>query len=62
MISSLDFKTNLRGSAVISLIHGKEMILKNEVKDFLAKDFAVQGFDETIIFNTNELDLSLIHI
>ena len=56
MISSLDFKTNLRGSAVISLIHGKEMILKNEVKDFLTKDFAVQGFDETIIFDTNELD------
>ena len=56
MISSLDFKTNLRGSAVISLIHGKEMILKNEVKDFLTKDFAGQGFDETIIFDTNELD------
>ena len=54
MISSLDFKTNLRGRAVISLIHGKEMILKNEVKDFLTKDFAVQGFDETIIFDTNE--------
>ena len=62
MISSLDFKTNLRGSAVISLIHGKEMILKNEVKDFLAKDFAVQGFDETIIFNTNELDGLLLAI
>ena len=56
MISSLDFKTNLRGSAVISLIHGKEMILKNEVKDFLTKDFAGQGFDETIIFEANELD------
>ena len=62
MISSLDFKTNLRGSAVISLIHGKEMILKNEVKDFLAKDFAVQGFDETIIFDTNELDGLLLAI
>ena len=62
MISSLDFKTNLRGSAVISLIHGKEMILKNEVKDFLTKDFAVQGFDETIIFNTNELDGLLLAI
>tara|TARA_A100001388_G_scaffold48584_1_gene32270 strand:+ start:577 stop:1554 length:978 start_codon:yes stop_codon:yes gene_type:complete len=56
MISSLDFKTNLRGGAVISLIHGKEMILKNEVKDFLTKDFAGQGFDETIIFEANELD------
>ena len=56
MISSLDFKTNLRGSAVISLIHGKEMILKNEVKDFLTKDFAGQGFNETIIFEANELD------
>ncbi len=62
MISSLDFKTNLRGSAVISLIHGKEMILKNEVKDFLTKDFAVQGFDETIIFDTNELDGLLLAI
>jgi len=56
MISSLDFKTNLRGGAVISLIHGKEMILKNEVKDFLTKDFAGQGFNETIIFEANELD------
>ena len=56
MISSLDFKTNLIGSAVISLIHGKEMILKNEVKDFLTKDFAGQGFNETIIFEANELD------
>ena len=62
MISSHDFKTNLRGSAVISLIHGKEMILKNEVKDFLTKDFAVQGFDETIIFDTNELDGLLLAI
>ena len=62
MISSLNFKTNLSGSAVISLIHGKEMILKNEVKDFLTKDFAVQGFDETIIFNTNELDGLLLAI
>ncbi len=56
MISSLNFKTNLSGSAVISLIHGKEMILKNEVKDFLTKDFAGQGFNETIIFEANELD------
>ena len=55
-ISSLNFKNNLRENAVLSLIHGKEMILKNEVKDFLTKDFAVQGFDETIIFDTNELD------
>ena len=62
MISSLNFKTNLSGSAVISLIHGKEMILKNEVKDFLTKDFAVQGFDETIIFDTNELDGLLLAI
>ena len=62
MISSLDFKTNLRGGAVISLIHGKEMILKNEVKDFLTKEFAVQGFDETIIFDTNELDGLLLAI
>ena len=55
-ISSLNFKNNLRGSAVLSLIHGKEMILKNEVKDFLTKDFAGQGYDETIIFEANESD------
>ena len=55
-ISSLDFKNNLRGSAVLSLVHGKEMILKNEVKDFLTKDFADQGYDETIIFEANESD------
>ena len=55
-ISSLNFKNNLRGSAVLSLIHGKEMILKNEVKDFLTKDFANQGFGETIIFEANESD------
>ena len=55
-ISSLNFKNNLRGSAVLSLIHGKEMILKNEVKDFLTKDFANQGYDETIIFEANESD------
>jgi len=55
-ISSLNFKNNLRGSAVISLIHGKEMILKNEVKDFLTKDYADQGYDETIIFEANESD------
>ncbi len=41
---------------MISLIHGKEMILKNEVKDFLTKDFANQGFDETIVFEANESD------
>ena len=55
-ISSLNFKNNLRGSVVLSLIHGKEMILKNEVKDFLTKDFADQGYDETIIFEANESD------
>ena len=55
-ISSLNFKNNLRGSAVLSLIHGKEMILKNEVKDFLTKDFADQGYGETIIFEANESD------
>mgnify|MGYP001495324944 FL=1 len=55
-ISSLNFKNNLRGSAVLSLIHGKEMILKNEVKDFLTKNFADQGYDETIIFEANESD------
>ena len=48
-ISSLNFKNNLRGSAVLSLVHGKEMILKNEVKDFLTKDFSDQGYDEIII-------------
>ena len=41
---------------MLSLIHGKEMILKNEVKDFLIKEFADQGFDETIIFEANESD------
>ena len=55
-ISSLNFKNNLSGNAVLSLIHGKEMILKNEVKDFLTKEFADQGFDETIIFEANESD------
>ena len=55
-ISSLNFKNNLRGSAVLSLIYGKEMILKNEVKDFLTKDLAGQGFDEIIIFEANESD------
>ena len=55
-ISSLNFKNNLRGSAVLSLIHGKEMILKNEVKDFLTKDFANQGYGETIVFEANESD------
>ena len=55
-ISSLNFKNHLRGSAVLSLIHGKEMILKNEVKDFLTKDFADQGYDETIIFEATESD------
>ena len=55
-ISSLNFKDNLKENAVLSLIHGKEMILKNEVKDFLTKEFADQGFDETIIFEANESD------
>ena len=55
-ISSLNFKNNLRENAVLSLIHGREMILKNEVKDFLTKDFAGQGYDETIIFEANESD------
>ena len=55
-ISSLNFKNNLIGKAVLSLIHGKEMILKNEVKDFLTKDLANKGFDETIIFEANESD------
>ena len=41
---------------MLSLIHGKEMILKNEVKDFLTKDFANQGYGETIIFEANESD------
>ena len=58
-ISSLNFKKNLRGSAVLSLIHGKEMILKNEVKDILTKEFVDQGFDETIIFEANESDALL---
>ena len=58
-ISSLNFKNNLRRSAVLSLIHGKEMILKNEVKDFLTKDFADQGYGETIIFEANESDTLL---
>jgi len=55
-INSLNFKNNLRENAVLSLIHGKEMILKNEVKDFLTKEFADKGFDETIIFEANESD------
>ena len=41
---------------MLSLIYGKEMILKNEVKDFLTKDLAGQGFDEIIIFEANESD------
>ena len=55
-ISSLNFKNNLRGSAVLSFIHGKEMILKNEVKDFLSKEFVSEGFDETVVFEANESD------
>ena len=41
---------------MLSLIHGKEIILKNEVKDFLTKGFANQGYGETIIFEANESD------
>ena len=55
-INSLNFKNNLRGSAVLSFIHGKEMILKNEVKDFLSKEFVSEGFDETVVFEANETD------
>ena len=55
-ISSLNYKNNLRESAVLSFIHGKEMILKNEVKDFLTRGLVGQGFDETIIFEANESD------
>ena len=55
-ISSLNFKNNLRGSAVLSFIYGKEMILKNEVKDFLSKEFVSEGFDETVVFEANETD------
>ena len=55
-ITSLNFKNNLRGSAVLSFIHGKEMILKNEVKDFLSKEFVSEGFDETVVFEANESD------
>ncbi len=55
-ISSLNFKSNLIDKAVLSLVHGKEMILKNEVKDFLTKELAGQGFDETVIFEANDSD------
>jgi len=55
-ISSLNFKNNLKGSAVLSFILGKEMILKNEVKDFLSKEFVSEGFDETVVFEANESD------
>tara|TARA_S200000501_G_C20760168_1_gene715743 strand:- start:30 stop:1010 length:981 start_codon:yes stop_codon:yes gene_type:complete len=55
-ISSLNFKNNLKGSAVLSFILGKEMILKNEVKDFLSKKFVSEGFDETVVFEANESD------
>ena len=41
---------------MLSLIHGKEMLLKNEVKDFLTQDFVNQGYGETIIFEANESD------
>ena len=55
-ISSLNFKSNLIDKAVLSLVHGKEMILKNEVKDFLTKELAGQGFDETVIFEASDSD------
>jgi DNA polymerase III delta subunit len=32
------------------------MILKNEVKDFLSKEFVSEGFDETVVFEANESD------
>ena len=41
---------------MLSFIHGKEMILKNEVKDFLSKEFVSEGFDETVVFEANETD------
>lgn len=41
---------------MLSFIHGKEMILKNEVKDFLSKEFVSEGFDETVVFEANESD------
>ena len=55
-INSLNFKNNFRESAVLSLILGKEITLKNEVKDFLTKEFTDQGYDETIIFEASESD------
>jgi len=55
-ITSLNFKNSIRENAVLSVIHGKEMVLKNEVKDFLTKNLAVQGFEEVVIFESNESD------
>ena len=55
-INSLNFRNNFRGNAVLSLVHGKEMVLKNEVKDFLSREFAGEGFDETVIFEANDTD------
>ena len=47
---------------MLSLIHGKEMILKNDIKDFLTKEFTDQGYDETIIFEASESDSLLTTI
>lgn len=55
-INSFNFKSNIQKNAVLSLVHGKEVILKNEIKDFLAQEFANQGFDETIIYESNDSD------
>ena len=55
-INSLNFMNNFRGNAVLSLVHGKEMVLKNEVKDFLSREFAGEGFHETVIFEANDSD------
>ena len=61
-INSLNFKNNFRESAVLSLILGKEIILKNDIKDFLTKEFTDQGYDETIIFEASESDSLLTTI
>ena len=55
-INSFNFRDNLKERTVLSLVHGKEIILRNEVKDTLIKEYAEKGFDETIIFEANESD------
>ena len=55
-INSLNFRKNFKGNSVLSLVYGKEMVLKNEVKDFLSREFAGKGFDETLIFEANDSD------